>query len=224
MTPLTKGGRWLKNFGQLSSFGSSMTEQSGYRLLKRSTAKGHMPAGGRARPSALKEVLEVSWQNRLCSTVELIILPMSQNVWWGLSPAWACLDQSFYCSFTCGAFSCVWLYLFCSHPGHNTVQNLKALKRTNEFVRKNEIACVWNNNTWSSMLPWKAGTTIILRYGVKWAQMFNCIDFPGGNRITLRNLHCKEVCPRNGKSISENNELPTSARIQKAKVLLTQKC
>lgn len=40
----------------------------------------------------------------------------------------------------------------------------------------------------------------------------------------LRNLHCKEVCPRNGKSIAENNELLTSARIQKAEVLLTQKC
>lgn len=80
MTPLTKGGRWLKSFGQLSSFGSSMTEQSGYRLLKRSTAKGHMPAGGRVRPSALKEVLGVSCQNRRCSTVELIILSMSQNV------------------------------------------------------------------------------------------------------------------------------------------------
>lgn len=38
----------------------------------------------------------------------------------------------------------------------------------------------------------------------------------------LRNLHCKEVCPRNGKSISENNELLTSARIQKAEVLLAQ--
>lgn len=97
--------------------------------------------------------------------------------------------------------------------------------KKNECVRKNEITCVWKNNTWSSMLPWKAGTTIILgKSGVKWAQMFNCIDFPRGNRIMLWNLHCKEVCPRNGKSISENNELPTSGRIQKAKVLLTQKC
>ena len=94
----------------------------------------------RARPSALKEVLGGSWQNRLCSTEELIILSMSQSVWWGLSPALACLDQSFFCSFTCGAFSWVWLYLFwLYHPGHNTVQNLMALKRTNERVGKNKI-------------------------------------------------------------------------------------
>lgn len=116
------------------------------------------------RPSALKEVLGGSWQNRLCSTEELIILSMFQSVWWGLSPALARLDQSFFCSFTCGAFSWVWLYLFwLYHPGHNTVQNLMALKRTNECVGKNKITCVWNSNTWSSMLPWKVGTTIILK-------------------------------------------------------------